>query len=117
MRRCNRGTIRVLPPRITAGRRGHEKSRPALAKGWPAPGWRSWAVRIGPSRVCVADDAVEDRHEAGIVEVAAERGGVVEQRTAADRQRPEVGDPAAEFGGLVAGEGAVREGQRAVVDD
>jgi hypothetical protein len=62
--------------------------------------------------VAVADDAVEDVHEAGVVEVAAERSVIAEQRAIADRQRPEVGDAAAEVASGVARESAVADRQR-----
>src|SRR5258707_12167587 len=54
----------------SASRRNRKKSRPSLAKGWPAPGWRPWAVRIRPLRIDVADDAAEEVQDANVVEVA-----------------------------------------------
>src|SRR5258707_231229 len=61
-----------------------------------------------------ADDAVTDEHETGVVDVAAEGGGVAEDRAVFDRQRPgrAVEDTAAIGAGRGGGERTAADCQR-----
>src|SRR5258707_9890145 len=66
-----------------------------------------------------ADDAVTEEHETGVVDVAAEGGGVAEDGAVFDRQRPgrAVEDTAAIGPGGVAGQSALGDRGRAEVVD